>query len=110
MALHHKFCQALGGSFGLPHATASNVPAAPAAVARVARVLGTNDTAPGPHDLAGRLGVKRALRDIGRPADGIGEVAERTVDDPSWNPRPLDRDAIRDLLTRAWSGEPPCSA
>src|SRR5512143_2213387 len=99
MALHHKLCQALGGSFGLPHATASNVPTAPAAVARVACRAGpgTNDTAPGLHDLAGRLGVKRALRDIGRPADGIGEGGERTVDDPSWTPRPLDRDAIRDL-------------
>jgi maleylacetate reductase len=78
-------------------------------VARIARTLETDDAAQGLYDLAGRLGVKRALRDIGMPADGIGEVVERTVDDPSRNPRPLDRDAIRDLLTRAWSGEPPRS-
>jgi maleylacetate reductase len=119
MALHHRLCHVLGGSFGLPHAethaiilphaTAYNAPAAPAAGARIARTLETDDAAQGLCDLAGRLGVKRALRDIGMPADGIGEVVERTVDDPSWNPRPLDRDAIRDLLTRAWSGEPPRS-
>jgi alcohol dehydrogenase class IV len=120
MALHHRLCHVLGGSFGLPHAethaivlphaTAYNAPVARAAVARIARTLETDDAAQGLYDLAGRLGVKRALRDIGMPADGIGEVVERTVDDPSWNPRPLDRDAIRDLLTRAWSGEPPRSA
>jgi alcohol dehydrogenase class IV len=120
MALHHKLCHALGGSFGLPHAethaivlphaAAYNAPAAPAAMARVARSLGADDAAQGLYDLAGRLGTKRALRDIGMPADGIGEVVERTAANPYWNPRPLERAAIRDLLARAWSGEPPRSA
>jgi maleylacetate reductase len=120
MALHHTLCHALGGSFGLPHAethaivlphaAAYNAPAAPAAMARVARSLGADDAAQGLYDLAGRLGTKRALRDIGMPADGIGEVVERTLADPYRNPRPLERAAIRDLLARAWSGEPPRSA
>jgi maleylacetate reductase len=120
MALHHKLCHALGGSFGLPHAethaivlphaAAYNAPAAPTAMARVARSLGADDAVQGLYDLAGWLGTKRALRDIGMPADGIGEVVERTLADPSWNPRPLERTAIRDLLARAWSGEPPRSA
>jgi alcohol dehydrogenase class IV len=110
----------LGGSFGLPHAEthaivlphalAYNAPAAPEAAARVARALRTGDAAQGLYDLSGRLGARRALRDIGMPADGIGEVVERTVADPYWNPRPLDRDALRALLARAWSGEPPRSA
>jgi hypothetical protein len=51
--------------------------------------------------------LKHALRDIGMAADGIGTAAERTVADPYWNPRPLKRGAILDLLARAWSGEPP---
>jgi maleylacetate reductase len=120
MALHHKLCHALGGSFGLPHAethaivlphaTAYNAPAAPAAMVRVTQALGTDDAARGLYDLAGTLGLKRALRDIGMPAGGIDEVVERTVADPYRNPRPLERAAIRDLLTRAWSGEPPRSA
>jgi alcohol dehydrogenase class IV len=119
MALHHKLCHALGGSFNLPHAemhtivlphaAAYNAPAAPAAMARVARALDTDDAARGLYDLAGRLGAKRALRDIGMPADGIGEVVELTMADPYWNPRLPDRAAIRDLLTRAWNGEPPRS-
>ena len=79
-------------------------------MARVARALRTDDAARGLYALAGRLGVKRALRDIGMPADGIGEVVERTLADTYWNPRPLERAVIRDFLTRAWSGEPPRSA
>jgi alcohol dehydrogenase class IV len=57
MALHHRLCHVLGGSFGLPHAethaiilphaTAYNAPAAPAAVARIARTLETDDAAQG---------------------------------------------------------------
>ncbi len=63
MALHHKLCHALGGSFGLPHAethaivlphaAAYNAPAAPAALACVARALGTDDAARGLDDLGG---------------------------------------------------------
>ena len=120
MALHHKLCHVLGGTFNLPHAethtiilphaVAYNTAAAAPAMARVARALGAAEAARGLYDLAGRLGVRRALREVGMPADGIDEVVERTVADPYWNPRPLERAAIRDLLTRAWSGEPPSSA
>ena len=46
----------------------------------------------------------------GSDQDGIGAVVERTLADPYWNPRRLARGAIRDLLARAWSGEPPRSA
>src|SRR3954452_19107718 len=52
----------------------------------------------------------RVIFGAGMSADGIGEMVERTVDDPSRNPRPLDRDTLQALLTRAWSGEPPRSA
>lgn len=119
MALHHKLCHVLGGTFNLPHAethtiilphaVAYNAAAAAPAMARVARALGSAEAAMGLYDLAGRLGVKRALRDVGMPADGIDEVVERTLTEPYWNPRPLERAAIRGLLARAWSGEPPRS-
>jgi alcohol dehydrogenase class IV len=117
MALHHKLCHVLGGAFGLPHAethtivlphaAAYNAPAAPAAMARAGTALGTDDAARGLYDLAGRLGAKRALRDLGMPAEGIAEVVEQTMANPYWNPRLLERDAIRDLLNRAWHGDPP---
>jgi alcohol dehydrogenase class IV len=117
MALHHKLCHVLGGTFDLPHAethtivlphaVAYNAPAAPDAMERIARALGVTDAAQGLFGLAGRLGAKQALRDIGMPADGIEQALEATSAAPYWNPRPLEEQALRDLLTRAWNGDPP---
>lgn len=117
MALHHKLCHVLGGTFDLPHAethaivlphaAAYNAAAAPEAMERVARALGTPDAAQGLFDLAGRLGAKRALRDIGMPAEGIGPAVKAAMAAPYWNPRPVGEDGLRGLLTRAWNGDPP---
>jgi maleylacetate reductase len=117
MALHHKLCHALGGTFDLPHAEthtiilphalAYNAPAVPDAMARIARAIGAADAALGLYDLARRLNAKLALRDIGMPERGIDKAADLAVTNAYWNPRPLERNAIRDLIARAWSGEPP---
>ena len=119
MALHHKLCHVLGGAFDLPHAqthsvllphsAAYNLPAAPEAMARASRALGAGEVPKALFDLAGRLGAKRSLREIGMPEDGIERVVETTMAAPYWNPRPLDPAAIRSLLVRAWRGEPPQS-
>jgi maleylacetate reductase len=120
MALHHKLCHTLGGSFDLPHAethtivlphaVAYNAPAAPDAMARIARALAVPEAAQGLYALSGRLGAKRALKDIGMPEDGIERAADLAVKNPYWNPRPIERRAIRDLIARAWAGEPPQEA
>ncbi|MBO3679198.1 maleylacetate reductase [Streptomyces sp. NEAU-YJ-81] len=117
MALHHKVCHVLGGTFGLPHAethtvvlphvVAYNRSAAPEAVARIAWALAWDDAASGLFDFAGRLGAPRALRDLGMPESGIEQAADLIVRDGYWNPRPVERDAVRALLTRAWAGEAP---
>lgn len=117
MALHHKLCHTLGGTFDLPHAEthtivlphalAYNAPAAPDAMARITRAIGAPDAAQGLFDLAKRLGAKVALRDIGMPESGIDKAADLAVTNAYWNPRPLERNAIRDLIARAWAGEPP---
>jgi maleylacetate reductase len=119
MALHHKLCHAIGGTFDLPHAEthtiilphalAYNAPAVPKAAARVARAIGAPDAAQGLYDLARQLNATLALRDIGMPQDGIDTAADLAVTNAYWNPRSLERDAIRDLIARAWSGEPPAS-
>ncbi len=119
MALHHKLCHTLGGTFDLPHAethtivlphaVAYNAPAVPDAMARIARALGQSDAAQALYELAGRLGAPRALRDIGMPEDGIDRAADLAVKNPYWNPQPIDRDGIRNLIARAWAGEPPLS-
>ncbi|MFF7160790.1 maleylacetate reductase [Streptomyces sp. NPDC008086] len=117
MALHHKVCHVLGGTFGLPHAethavvlphvVAYNASAAPDAMARIARSLPGDDAARGIFDFAGRLGAPRALRDLGMPESGIAQAAELIVRDGYWNPRPVDRTLVRALLTRAWAGQAP---
>jgi hypothetical protein len=40
------------------------------------------------------------------PKDGIERAADLIVSNAYWNPRPLERDGIRDLIARAWSGDP----
>ncbi|MER6465447.1 maleylacetate reductase [Streptomyces sp. NPDC001288] len=117
MALHHKVCHVLGGTFGLPHAethaavlphvVAHNAPVTGEAMARVARALPGNDPATALFDFAGRLGAPRALRDLGMPESGIDRAAGLVVQDGYWNPRPVERGAVTALLTRAWAGEAP---
>ncbi|HZP21137.1 MAG TPA: maleylacetate reductase [Bauldia sp.] len=120
VAIHHKLCHVLGGAFDLPHAethtvilphaVAYNASAVPQAIARVARALGVSDAAGGLFDLARNGGAPTALRDIGMPEDGLDRAADLAVADPYWNPRPIERTAIRALLGRAWAGERPRTA
>jgi alcohol dehydrogenase class IV len=117
MALHHKLCHTLGGTFDLPHAEthtivlphamAYNAPAVPEAAMKIAHALGAADAAQGLFDLALRLNTKLALKDIGMPRDGIDKAADLAVTNAYWNPRPLERGAIRDLIARAWAGDAP---
>jgi len=120
MALHHKLCHTLGGTFNLPHAethtivlphaAAYNAKAAPEAMARIARALGASDAAAGLYALEQQLGTPLALRDIGMPESGLDQVADLAVANPYPNPAPLERAAIRRLLDNAWHGRPPGQA
>ncbi|KVL40335.1 maleylacetate reductase [Burkholderia sp. MSMB1835] len=120
MALHHKLCHTLGGTFNLPHAQTHaamlphtahyNHAAAPDALRRVARALGGRDAAEaGPllFALNARLGIAPALADIGMPQHGLDEAADLACRNPYANPRPIERAAIRALLQRAWEGRAP---
>jgi alcohol dehydrogenase class IV len=120
MALHHKLCHTLGGSFNLPHAEvhavvlphaiAFNTEAAPRAMERIARALGTLSAAQGLFEFAKTNGAPVALKDIGMRAADLDRAADLAVSNPYWNPRPIgpaQRDAIRALLQRAWDGNPP---
>ncbi|MBS0247675.1 MAG: maleylacetate reductase [Proteobacteria bacterium] len=118
MALHHKLCHVLGGTFDLPHAEAHtivlphalayNAAAAPEAARIVARALNVSgDGATALFDLNRSIAAPRALRELGMPEAGIDKAADLAVRNPYWNPRPLQRDLIRDLIARAWAGDPP---
>jgi maleylacetate reductase len=120
MALHHKLCHTLGGSFNLPHAEvhtvvlphaiAFNAEAAPGAMQRIARALGTSGAAQGLQALARDNGAPTALKDIGMQEADLDRAADLAVSNPYWNPRPFgpaERGAIRALLQRAYEGAPP---
>jgi alcohol dehydrogenase class IV len=125
MALHHKLCHTLGGSFNLPHAETHTIvlphalrynrEAAPEAMARMSRALtaagpGAADPAARLHDLARALGAPLGLRHIGLPAEALDQVAELALRNPYYNPRPLEPAAIRQLLQDAWEGRRPSVA
>jgi maleylacetate reductase len=117
MALHHKLCHVLGGSFDLPHAAthtvilphalAYNAPAVPAAIARVAAAIGGSDAPAGIQELARDHGAPTSLRELGMAAADLERAADLAVLDPYWNPRPIERNAIVGLLQRAFDGAPP---
>jgi alcohol dehydrogenase class IV len=117
MALHHKLCHTLGGTFNLPHAethtvvlphaTAYNAPATPEAMARVARALRSPSAARGLFDLAKSLGAPVGLKALGMPKEGLETAADLAVKNPYFNPRPLTREGILVLLENAWEGRAP---
>lgn len=114
MALHHKLCHTLGGSFNLshaethtivlPHALAYNAAAAPQAMQRIARALGGQNAAQAVYDLAKGNGAPVALRDIGMKADDLDKACAIALQNQYPNPRPLEADGIRSLLQAAWEG------
>ncbi|KAI3611533.1 Maleylacetate reductase (plasmid) [Cupriavidus necator H850] len=118
MSLHHKLCHTLGGTFDLPHAethaivlphaAAYNVSAAADTLRPLADLFG-GDLGPGLYDFARSLGAPVALKDLGLKADQLDLAADLAAKNPYWNPRPVERDAIRALLQRAWEGSRPAA-
>jgi alcohol dehydrogenase class IV len=120
MALHHKLCHTLGGTFNLPHAEthtavlphalAYNAPAAPEAMAKIAQALGGKSGISGPaavFDLARDNGAAVALRDLGLKEADLDKACDIAVQNQYPNPRPLDRVALRQLFQNAWEGVRP---
>jgi maleylacetate reductase len=117
MALHHKLCHVLGGTYDLPHAethaiilphaVAYNAPAAPGAMRRIADAIRSAEAPQGLYELAQSLGIPLSLKELGLPAEAIEKVVQTALRDPYWNPRALRVDRLRGLLTRAYEGAPP---
>lgn len=120
MSLHHKLCHTLGGTFNLPHAETHtivlphalqyNAPVVHDAIAALAGALGNPDPIRALYDLAGTLGAPRALKDLGMPESGIDQAADLALANAYWNPRPLEREAVRACIAAAWAGDPPTGA
>jgi len=119
MALHHKLCHVLGGSFGLPHAEthtvvlphalAFNASHAPEAMERIGKALNTSvaDAAGTLYDLEVSLATPLSLKELGLKELQLDEAADIAVQKPYFNPRPLTKEGIRDVLQNAFEGKRP---
>ena len=116
MALHHKICHTLGGTFDtphadthaimLPHTAAYNAAAVPELLAPVADIFG-GSVGGGLWGFARQIGSPLALKDLGLSEADLDRAAEIATENPYWNPRPIDRQSIRALLQDAWEGTRP---
>lgn len=120
MAIHHKICHTLGGTYNLPHAEAHAISLAYSvhynrnadieAMTQLAQALGGTD-----HQQVGnliyelnqKLNIPLALKDIGLPEEGPQTVAKIVCDSPYYNPRAYDYAELEQLMQRAYQGLPP---
>ena len=117
MSLHHKLCHTLGGTFNLPHAQthtivlphalAYNAQHAPQAMARIARALGGASAAQAVYDLANNNGAPVALKDLGLTEPDLDRACDLALQNQYPNPRPLERQALRQLMQNAFEGNRP---
>ena len=117
MALHHKLCHVLGGTWNLPHAethtvilphaVAYNYAAAPEAMQRIERGMQTPNAASGIFDLMKQLGAPLSMKEIGMKQDDLARAASLVMEAPYYNPRPATRESILGLLNDAFFGRRP---
>lgn len=117
MAIHHKICHTLGGSFDLPHAdvhclmiaysAAYNRDAAPEAMQRIARALGSEDAPSGLFDILQSVGRVKSLADLNMTEADLDKAADLAVQNPYFNPRPVTREGVREMLQAAFEGRRP---
>lgn len=116
MALHHKICHTLGGSFDMPHAETHavmlphtigfNSGAVPELLQPVGDIFG-GSAGGGLHDFARSIGAPLTLKELSLKQADLDRAAEIATQNPYWNPRSFDRAAIRALLQDAWEGRRP---
>ncbi|KAH8131184.1 hypothetical protein FP744_10000508 [Trichoderma asperellum] len=118
VALHHKLCHVLGGTFNLPHAETHAIilphalayiaPSIPEIVKELSNIIpeSNGDAVGGLNKLLSKLQITYSLKDLGLKEEDIEVAVDNLLKKPFWNPRPVERDPIRELLKRAWEGRP----
>ncbi|KAK1997595.1 iron-containing alcohol dehydrogenase [Colletotrichum falcatum] len=122
IALQHKLAHAAGGSLNLPHAETHSI-LLPHSIAynsesfsedmmtrlSSALVQSTGSSAEGIvaglNELLRLLEIPSGLKDLGMQETDIDRVTDVASDTPYWNPRPLEKPKIREIVRRAWAGE-----
>lgn len=116
IALHHKLCHVLGGSFNLPHAETHSIvlphavrynESAAEAMRRIERALGKRDAAAAIYDLEKELRLPLRLADIGMKEQDLERAARIAADAPYPNPRKVEYAPVLELLRHAYEGVRP---
>jgi maleylacetate reductase len=116
IALHHKLCHVLGGSFNLPHAETHSIvlphavrynESAAEAMRRIERALGARDAAAAIYDLEKKLRLPLRLADIGMKEQDLERAARIATDAPYPNPRKVEYAPVLELLRHAYEGVRP---
>jgi maleylacetate reductase len=116
MALHHKLCHVLGGTYNLPHAETHSIilphavrynDSASDAMKRIERALGADDAARGLYDLEQRLGLPLKLSQLGMKESELERAARIATEAPYPNPRKVEYGPVLELLRNAYQGRRP---
>lgn len=118
MALHHKLCHTLGGSFNtphadthailLPHTAGFNAVAVPELLQSVTDTFG-DSVGGGLWDFAQQIEAPLRLKDLGLSEANLDKAAQIATQNPYDNPRKFDINDIRQLLQNAWEGTRPAN-
>lgn len=117
MALHHKLCHTLGGTFDLshadthaivlPHAIHFNAQAVPELLSPVSDLLDGSQPGLALWNFARDMGAPIALKDLGLKESDLDRATDIALSKPYWNPRGFTANGIRELLQNAWAGTAP---
>lgn len=117
MALHHRICHVLGGTFGLAHGDANavvlpyvvayNQASEPLVMEELAQALGGEDSWTSLRALGSALGAPQSLSELGMTEADLDRATEMVVAAGGYNPRPVEPGWIRRLLGDALEGRDP---
>ena len=91
----------------IPYSAAYNREAAPEAMAAISRALGGKDPAEGLYALMRAVGRKSSLAEMGLGPAEIERAADIAVQNPYYNPRPVTREGVLEMLQAALEGRQP---
>jgi alcohol dehydrogenase class IV len=63
------------------------------------------DAIRGMNVLLDKLGVRRSLQSLGMKEGDVENAAGIAMERPYWNPRPVERESLTEVLRRCWAGD-----
>ena len=104
----HRVLRRRGRVTVAPYVLAFTASHAEEAMRSMAEALGTTGSAAAAvWDLAHRHGAPTSLRALGMTEPDLDRAADLATERPYWNPRPVDRAAVRAVLQGAFDGARP---